>query len=306
MTSITSEAHAVLKRLEQDQGDLKSQLAIIRISEPISDVGSYSSPSKRGSDVSVSNLNDPTPASLEADLTHYKVRPDNTIAPVRRAYRVSQELFSKLRFSYLEQVTKEKFLRAIVDDPPLVVGHNENVELETQLAEVKAELKSRKEDARLTIEEMEKIGRDLARRYKNVEVQMEQLSTLPDSIENLESTIAGLRAKQVANMDSSDPRASQNLPLPATAKLLAEREAELAALNRQIAAVQNTLPRKTREAEAIERECIVLDRRRAEALTKAREAERKKQQGESDGLEEMGRWYRGAEETLKEVVGVEG
>ncbi|KAJ6117420.1 hypothetical protein N7512_007145 [Penicillium capsulatum] len=288
MTSITSEAHAVLKRLEQDQGDLKSQLAIIRISEPISDVGSYSSPSKRGSDVSVSNLNDPTPASLEADLTHYK------------------ELFSKLRFSYLEQVTKEKFLRAIVDDPPLVVGHNENVELETQLAEVKAELKSRKEDARLTIEEMEKIGRDLARRYKNVEVQMEQLSTLPDSIENLESTIAGLRAKQVANMDSSDPRASQNLPLPATAKLLAEREAELAALNRQIAAVQNTLPRKTREAEAIERECIVLDRRRAEALTKAREAERKKQQGESDGLEEMGRWYRGAEETLKEVVGVEG
>lgn len=77
---------------------------------------------------------------------------------------VPQELFSKLRFSYLEQVTKEKFLRAIVGDPPLVVGHNENVEMETQLAEVKAELKSRKEDARLMIGEMEKIGRDLASR----------------------------------------------------------------------------------------------------------------------------------------------
>lgn len=77
---------------------------------------------------------------------------------------MSQELFSKLRFSYLEQVTKEKFLRAIVGDPPLVVGHNENVEMETQLAEVKAELKSRKEDARLMIAEMEKMGRDLASR----------------------------------------------------------------------------------------------------------------------------------------------
>lgn len=142
--------------------------------------------------------------------------------------------------------------------------------------------------------------------YKNVEVQSEQLSTLPESIENLESTIASLRAKQVANMDSSDPRSSQNLPLPATMNMLSERETELAALNRQIAAVQNSLPRKIREAEAIERECMVLERRKAEAIAQAQEAQRKKQQGESDGLEEMGRWYRGAEETLKEMVGVEG
>ncbi|KAJ5198135.1 uncharacterized protein N7498_007252 [Penicillium cinerascens] len=289
MANDASETLGALQQLEAEQGDLKKQLAIIRISEPISDVVDANfSPSKRGSDVSLSNLNDPTPASLEADLTHYK------------------ELFSKLRFSYVEQVTKEKFLRAIVGDPPLVVGHNENVELETQLAEVKAELKASKEEARLMIEEMEKMGRDLASRYKNVEVQMEQLSTLPDAIENLESTIAGLRAKQVANMDSSDPRSSQNLPLPATLSLLAEREVELAALNRQIAAVQNMLPRKTREAEAIERECTVLERRRVEAIAQAREAQRKKLEGESDGLEEMGRWYRGAEETLKEMVGVEG
>lgn len=61
-------------------------------------------------------------------------------------------------------MTKEKFLRAIVGDPPLVVGHNENVELEGQLAEVKAELKNRKEEARVMIGEMENIGRDLAAR----------------------------------------------------------------------------------------------------------------------------------------------
>lgn len=144
--------------------------------------------------------------------------------------------------------------------------------------------------------------------YKNVELQTAQLSTLPASIENLESTIAGLRAKQVANMDPSDPNntsSSQNLPLPATLSLLAEREAELASLNRQLAAVQNTLPRKTREAEAMERESSVLERRKEEAIMQAREAQRKRQQGESDGLEEMGRWYRGAEETLKELVGTE-
>lgn len=61
-------------------------------------------------------------------------------------------------------MTKEKFLRAIVGDPPLVVGHNENVELETQLAEVKAELKARKEEVRSMIEDMEKMARDLSNR----------------------------------------------------------------------------------------------------------------------------------------------
>ncbi|KAJ5124182.1 uncharacterized protein N7515_008007 [Penicillium bovifimosum] len=291
MATSSAEALAALKQLEE-KGDLKKRLAIIRISEPISAEvgGSYPSPSKRSSDVSVSNFDDPTPASLEADLSHYK------------------ELFSKLRFSYLEQVTKEKFLRSIVGDPPVIVGHNENTELETQLADVKAELKARKEDARIMIEEMEQMGRDLASRYKNVELQTTQLSTLPASIENLESTIATLRAKQVVNMDPSDPNnasSSQNLPLPATLALLADREAELASLNRQLAALKNTLPRKTREAEAMERECGVLERRKSDAIMQAREAQRKKQQGESDGLEEMGRWYRGAEETLKELVGTE-
>lgn len=44
------------------------------------------------------------------------------------------------------------------------MGHNENVELETKLAEVKHELKNRKEEVRLMVEDMEKVGRELAAR----------------------------------------------------------------------------------------------------------------------------------------------
>ncbi len=122
---------------------LQSQnLSIIRLSEPIS----ASQTSTRTSDVSNSAFENPSPASLEADLSHYK------------------ELFSKLRFSYLEQVTKEKFLRAIVGDPPLVVEHVENIELEAQLAEVKGVLKAQKENVAEMIRVLEGRGRDLARR----------------------------------------------------------------------------------------------------------------------------------------------
>ncbi|KAF3397028.1 Kinetochore protein Sos7 [Talaromyces pinophilus] len=289
-----AEALAKIQDLQRGQDVESSTLAILRISEPITsslDVdGIPRSPSKRASDASIVSDDNPTPASLEADLTHYK------------------ELFSKLRFSYLEQVTKEKFLRGIVGDPPLVVGHNENVELEATLAEAKQQLQQRKEEVRVMVEEMEKTGRELARRYKNVQIETTKLSELPQEIAQLEQTIASLKQSQAAYAAASDPHntsSSQNLSLPATLKLLAEREAELAAIDRQMASLQNTLPRKTREAEAMERELGVLERRKSEAIGQAREAERKKLEGESDGLEEMGRWYRGAEATLKKLVDVE-
>lgn len=144
--------------------------------------------------------------------------------------------------------------------------------------------------------------------YKNVQIETTKLSELPQEIAQLEQTIASLKQSQAAYAAASDPdstSSSQNLSLPATLKLLAEREAELAAIDRQMASLQNTLPRKTREAEAMERELGVLERRKSEAIGQAREAERKKLGGESDGLEEMGRWYRGAEATLKKLVDVE-
>ncbi|KAL8931597.1 MAG: hypothetical protein Q9216_007143, partial [Gyalolechia sp. 2 TL-2023] len=138
--------------------DLQSQpLSIIRLNEPITNpINDYSNGTNaRTSDASTSALSpsepDPTPASLAADLSHYR------------------DLFSKLRFSYLEQVTKEKFLRAIVGDPPLVVDNAENVELEKQLAEVKQVLKMQKEDVARLVAELEAEGRKLAGRYEGVE-----------------------------------------------------------------------------------------------------------------------------------------
>lgn len=77
---------------------------------------------------------------------------------------VSKELFTKLRFSYVEQVTKEKFLRAIVSDDPAVVEPAENAELEALLAEQKAALKAQKAEVAGLIAEIERRGRELSQR----------------------------------------------------------------------------------------------------------------------------------------------
>jgi hypothetical protein len=75
-----------------------------------------------------------------------------------------QELFSKLRFSYIEQVTKEKFLRAITAETPLFVEPADNAALEEQLALEKAALKAQKEQVARLTEELDAKGRVIAQR----------------------------------------------------------------------------------------------------------------------------------------------
>ena len=128
----------ILEELQKPQ-----DFAILKLSEPFT-VEDDANNAKRESDISADAREHTSVASLEAELEHYK------------------DLFSKLRFSYVEQVTKEKFLRAIVNDPPLLVEPQENSELEAQLQEVKASLKSQKEEVAEWTKQLEAQGRDLA------------------------------------------------------------------------------------------------------------------------------------------------
>ncbi|MCJ1230483.1 hypothetical protein MMC12_007157 [Toensbergia leucococca] len=261
-------------------------LSIIRLSEPISASNPASTPAKRSSDVSTSAFDNPTPASLEADLSHYK------------------ELFSKLRFSYLEQVTKEKFLRAIVGEPPLIVEPQENAELEAQLAEVKGVLKAQKENVAALVVELEARGRELSRRYETISLSTTQLSALPSQIASLTTTLSALRTLQTPL--SAHP--SLSLPLPATLSLLSTRQSELDALDSQLKSLQHSLPRKVRELERLEGELKPLEVRRAGMVAAAGESRRRKEEGErggGDDLEVRGRWYRGVETGLRGMLGVE-
>ncbi|CAF9909109.1 hypothetical protein IMSHALPRED_007609 [Imshaugia aleurites] len=257
-----------------------SSLSIIRLSEPISPTPT----SHRTSDVSTSAFDNPSPESLEADLSHYK------------------ELFSKLRFSYLEQVTKEKFLRAIVGDPPLIVEHVENIELESQLAEIKAVLKAQKEHVGEMVKELDARGRDLSRRYETISLQTTLLSSLPPQIEDLNQTLARLR-KQNQSVDMNETNPALAMPLPATLELLDERQAGLDEVNAQLKALQQALPRQTRTLENEARELQKLELERERAVDLAREAvERRQEGGGGDELERKGRWLRGVENGLREML----
>ncbi|KAI4691018.1 uncharacterized protein J4E88_002495 [Alternaria novae-zelandiae] len=274
---------AVLEQLQQSKS-----LKLLAIAETLSPKDLPQAAKKRNSAASEDSEQngDTHPAALEADLLHYK------------------ELFSKLRFSYVEQVTKEKFLRSITENPPRLVDAHENDEKEKEILGLKAELKERKLEVAEILKQLEDKGKELALRYEGLQLRTQQLESLPAEIAGLEATIEQLKHEQTPV--STNPELC--LPLPETQRVLSEREAELAALNAQIASLQATIPNRTRDLEKLERELRPLETQKQGTVAAAREARRRKEEGGGigDELEERGRWLRASEKALRDMLDVEG
>ncbi|KAL8407591.1 hypothetical protein RB594_006426 [Gaeumannomyces avenae] len=276
----------------------KHELTVVRLSEPITSAveqleaaigNNAGGTAARTSDISTASLDAPTPASLEADLEHYK------------------ELFAKLRFSYVEQVTKEKFIRAIVGDPPLIVDPAENTELEALNAQAKAELKTLKREVAELVAELERQGAELARQHMRVGLERVQLAELPDQMAQLEKDVTTLRQ---ARQDREDKHATDpelRLPIGKTAALAEQREAEARDLERQLEQLRGSAPRKRKEAERLRAELAPLETRRQASTAAAQEAKRRKEAalgGGEDDLEERGRWWRTSETLLKQMLDI--
>ncbi|CRK03380.1 hypothetical protein BN1723_017127 [Verticillium longisporum] len=217
-----------------------------------------------------------------------------------RTLEAEGELFSKLRFSYVEQVTKEKFIRAIVGDPPHIVTPQENLELEKQNLAAKTQLKALKIEVADMVAELEKRGRDLSQRYDNVRVEKVKLQELPGQIEGLESRIAELKETQEPG---TNPYI--NLPLAKTLELLDDKRRRQKELDRELEQLQSRVPRKRKEVERLEAELQPLEVKKQTSTTAAKDAKRRKEAalgGVEDDLEERGRWLRATEAALTNML----
>ncbi|KAL7929574.1 hypothetical protein V8C35DRAFT_315152 [Trichoderma chlorosporum] len=274
-----SQVLETLRRLQSS-----NELSIIKLSESIS-TSAPNDTLQRISDASNASLDGPSPTSLDADLIHYK------------------ELFAKLRFSYVEQVTKEKFIRAIVGDPPLIVTLQENLDLERENAEAKAQLKNLKLEVADLVSDLEKRGWELSKRYENIQIETVRLEELPAKIAELENRIQELKDQH----ESSESNPNLRLPLTKTLGLVSKRKAEQQDLARELEALQAKVPRKRKEAERLQAELQPLEAKRQSSTTAAREARRRKEAalgGVADDLEQRARWWRASESMLKQVLDI--
>ena len=165
-------------------------------------------------------------------------------------------------------------------------------------------LKAQKAHVGEMVKELDARGRDLSRRYETISLQTTLLSSLPPQIEDLNQTLARLR-KQNQSTDMTETNPALAMPLPATLELLEQRQASLDEVNAQLKALQQALPRQTRALENEERQLQKLEQERERAVGLAREAVERKQKGSgADELERKGRWLRGVESGLREMLEV--
>jgi len=198
-------------------------------------------------------------------------------------------------------VTKEKFLRAVVGDPPLYISASENAALESRLLPTKATLKAQKIEVAELVADLESRGRELSRRYQQVQLQTAQLGNLPEQIEGLKSTIARLQAAQEPKTDNP----LLGMPLTKTLEVLAEKDAESAKLDREIEELRTAAERRMRELDRMQTELEPLRAQKTRAVNDAQDAQTRKAQGISglgDDLEQRGRWLRGVETTMRSIL----
>ena len=270
----------------------KHEFTLLKLSEPLlapSDNSSHTNEpnalQQRTSDASSTsdeNPNYPTPASLAADLTHYR------------------DLFTKLRFSYTEQVTKEKFLRYLVSSPSEDVSPAANAELESNLAEVKDTLKQQKNAVNEQLTEIEAHARHLAQWHQELEAQTEELRQLPDTLNSLQSEVQEMRREQ-----GIDGQAETSMGLETTINLVEEREAQLDKVNERLDEVQEQRTRKEMELKKLLDEVELAERERDRATTGAADARRRRNEGRSvigDDVEGKGRWLQGVEMTMRGLL----
>ncbi|KAF8477429.1 hypothetical protein BDZ91DRAFT_709231 [Kalaharituber pfeilii] len=243
----------------------------------------------RTSDASESSGLTHTPGSLTADLSHYK------------------ELFSKLRFSYLETVTKEKYLREIIEDPPVVHENSENEALERELAEYKMELGGVKQEMADLIEQIEVVAAKLGPESEAVAKKLAELETIPDDLKELEASIQGELEKLGKLPSQGQHDETLHLPLDETLALVRELESELSSIDRDLAHLNDSeIPRKQRLTEQLDNELKPLEMDKAGLIGLATQAkhqrEKEREMGRAD-RENMGRWYNAANEAMTQLLG---
>ncbi|PHH82050.1 hypothetical protein CDD82_7198 [Ophiocordyceps australis] len=273
------DALATLKNLQSN-----NSLSIIKLSDQVACSAPLDS-RQRASDVSNDPADHLTPSSLEADLTHYA------------------ELFAKLRFSYVEQVTKEKFIRAIVGEPPLIVTVQENLDLERANVEAKSQLRALKREVADMVTELETKGRQLSQRYERVGLETTQLEEIPAKIEKLKAQIKEI--KKATETDGID--ADFGLPLAQTRVLVTSRKEEQQKLAQQLEALRARVPRKRKEADRLRAELQPLEMKRQTSTVAARDAQKRKEaalDGAADDLEQRARWWRANEKVLQQVLNI--
>ncbi|KAF9974659.1 hypothetical protein BGZ73_001882 [Actinomortierella ambigua] len=105
-----------------------------------------------------------------------------------------KELFDKLKFNYLEQDSKEKFLNGILKEPPLEIKQEDNEELEAKNLETKEMLEDKVQQMEETRQEISDLADSVCRDHATLEKDIIEMTKMLWEMKDMEAELAALKA----------------------------------------------------------------------------------------------------------------
>ncbi|KAJ3180696.1 hypothetical protein HDU87_001809 [Geranomyces variabilis] len=222
------------------------------------------------------------PALLQA-------QPKNVEAEVR----FHEELFQKMKFTFVEQKAKEGFLKRVLDVPARFPTQQDVESLNVSAAGKQKLLKNKKQTCKELRDQVEQL---MVAAYSDQVAIAEKAAATEQVIQEhgkLEQELANLFQK--ASPTTSD--------LSEHELAIAEQDAALAELRAKLAKQQSLLAQQKSSTDTLLAELVRLRAERADADAAASEAEAIARSKDPQ-LDELGKWYREQTLFLKQIQGV--
>ncbi|CAN6674741.1 hypothetical protein TRVA0_063S00298 [Trichomonascus vanleenenianus] len=241
------------------------------------------------------------------DSGEITLNPDPTLIPQELQKHIEQ--FNKLKVAYLEQETKEKFLRDIITDPPVLVEQENVQQIEHENRLKKGSLKERKSQVAELQHQLDSLGREACAEYSFLKEKVDDAKRMTREMDQMEAEIEALtqQQKELELPEYDDP--DMSLPVVELNSLAGEYEKQAAEIAKTLSdLVQNAIPGTTAEMEQLEKEVQSLQKEKevaeaqAKELVRIREIELKAGQRDNEATAS---WYRAMIAVVQKALRVE-
>ncbi|CUM68531.1 uncharacterized protein PRCAT00006257001 [Priceomyces carsonii] len=145
--------------------------------------------------------------SLKSEFENLQSKLDNPLL-VNEEFKYQKEVFSKLKFQYLEQETRDKFLRKISESNDEDISREdvdgmegETMEKKRELKDLKSQLNNRISDLQATSEEVVKLYDDLNIKIRHTRDKVGEAEHLESQINDLLKSQAPEKRELINNLD---------------------------------------------------------------------------------------------------------
>ncbi|KAG5355907.1 hypothetical protein CJU89_5621 [Yarrowia sp. B02] len=233
----------------------------------------------------------------------YRKHPVPEVADYASELAYSREQFKNVKFAFLEQENKEKFIRSLTSNDDRVLEQSDIDAMAAEAAEGKEKLRVEKRKVEEISKEVEELAQEVVAKDSALEEQREVKQKLESSLEDVQAQVAQLQAEQNHNIE---PHLAEMMgqSLQDLEKQLEQSRAELQTSEEMLTEVEKELlPQLKQDLNDKKAETGALqgDLLHATAEADRAVAEREKLKGKYNDKERLILWLKSSVEALERV-----